>query len=229
MDRRLWSVVLGISESKGAEKRAVQLYQLLVFLAKALDLCFRARLFDELKNIADDLASGSKDAQVAPETLAKCASFLMEHGQYDKAVHLYIIGGRIEESIDMCSQYKVKISEEMADKMTPEKNDPQYQGQKRTDVLLKLAEVCKRQNSFHLATKKFTQAGDKLKAMKCLLKSGDTEKITFYERQSKQGNLCFGCKLSAKKISGMKTPERMQAIILMYKKAKAYEQLSGFL
>ena len=49
------------------------------------------------------------------------------------------------------------------------------------------------------SAKKFTQAGDKLKAMKCLLKSGDTEKITFFcERQSKQGNLCFGCKLSAK-------------------------------
>ena len=62
-------------ESKGAEKRAVQLYQRAGKLAKALDLCFRARLFDELKNIADDLASGSKDAQVAPETLAKCAFF----------------------------------------------------------------------------------------------------------------------------------------------------------
>ena len=59
----------------------------------------------------------------------------MEHGQYDKAVHLYIIGGRIEESIDMCSQYKVKISEEMADKMTPEKMIHNTKVKKRTDVL----------------------------------------------------------------------------------------------
>ena len=46
-------------ESKGAEKRAVQLYQRAGKLAKHLT-CFRARLFDELKNIADDLASDLK-------------------------------------------------------------------------------------------------------------------------------------------------------------------------
>ena len=215
-------------ESKGAEKRAVQLYQRAGKLAKALDLCFRARLFEELRNIADDLANGSKDAQVAPETLAKCASFLMENSQYDKAVHLYIIGGRIEESIDMCAQYKVKISEEMADKMTPDKKDPKYQGQKRTDVLLKLADVCKRQNSFHLATKKYTQAGDKLKAMKCLLKSGDTEKITFFANVSRNKEIYVLAANYLQKLEWHENPERMQAIITMYKKAKAYEQLSGF-
>ena len=59
-------------ESKGAEKRAVQLYQRAGKLAKALDLCFRARLFDELKNIADDLASGSKDASSTRNTGKVC-------------------------------------------------------------------------------------------------------------------------------------------------------------
>ena len=45
--------------------------------------------------------------------------------------------------------------------------------------------VCKKQGSYHLATKKYTQAGDKLKAMKCLLKSGDTEKIIFFANVSR--------------------------------------------
>ena len=36
------------------------------------------------------------------------------------------------------------------------------------------------QRQFHLATKKFTQAGNKVQAMKALLKSGDTEKIIFF-------------------------------------------------
>ena len=35
-----------------------------------------------------------------------------------------------------------------------------------------MAKCCKRQGNYHLASKKYVQAGDKLKAMKCLLKSG---------------------------------------------------------
>lgn len=43
-----------------------------------------------------------------------------------------------------------------------------------------LPQVCKRQGSFQLAAKKYTQAGNKSKAMKALLKGGDTEKIVFF-------------------------------------------------
>ena len=50
----------------------------------------------------------------------------------------------------------------------------------RNNVLERLGEVCAMQRQFHLATKKFTQAGNKVQAMKALLKSGDTEKIIFF-------------------------------------------------
>ena len=50
----------------------------------------------------------------------------------------------------------------------------------RIQLLEKVAKCCKKQGSYHLPTKKYTQSGDKLKAMKCLLKSGDTEKIIFF-------------------------------------------------
>ena len=54
---------------------------------------------------------------------------------------------------------------------------------------MKLARVCKKQGSYHLATKKYTQAGDKLKAMKCLLKSGDTDKIIFFANVSRNRDI----------------------------------------
>lgn len=218
-------------ESKGSIQQAVQLYQRAGRLAKALDLCFRARLFDELRNIADDLASesgqlGSKT--VAPETLAKCASFLMEHGQFDKAVHLFIIGGRVEEAVEMCANQKVIITEDMADKMTPSKDDKKYSDSQRKEILLKLAGVCKKQNSYHLATKKYTQAGDKLKAMKCLLKSGDTEKITFFANVSRNRDIYILAANYLQNLDWHNNPEIIKMIIVFYTKAKAYEQLSGF-
>ena len=41
-------------------------------------------------------------------------------------------------------------------------------------------QVAKRQGSWQLAAKKYTQAGEKNKAMRALLRSGDTEKIVFF-------------------------------------------------
>lgn len=47
-------------------------------------------------------------------------------------------------------------------------------------VILKIADCCLQQRSFHLASKKYIQAGERIKAIKALLQSGDTEKIIFF-------------------------------------------------
>lgn len=41
-------------------------------------------------------------------------------------------------------------------------------------------QAAKAQGLFHLACKKYTQAGDRLRAMRALIKSGDVEKIVFF-------------------------------------------------
>lgn len=81
-----------------------------------------------------------------------------------------------------CAEHKVTITEAMAEAMTPPRADDEDAAAKaaRTELLMKLAKACKKQGAFHLATKKYTQAGNKEKAMKALLKSGDTEKIVFF-------------------------------------------------
>lgn len=43
-----------------------------------------------------------------------------------------------------------------------------------------LLQAAKRQGLYHLACKKYTQACDRLKAMRALVKSGDTDKIVFF-------------------------------------------------
>lgn len=42
----------------------------------------------------------------------------------------------------------------------------------RRDVLCDLAKALKKQGSFQLASKKYTQAGDRVRAIKCLVRSG---------------------------------------------------------
>ncbi len=83
--------------------------------------------------------------------------------------------------MDLCEKYKVAMTESMAERLTellPEK-EADTDGL-RVDILRRIAELCVSQQEYHLATKKYTQAGMKDKAMDALLKSGDTEKIIYF-------------------------------------------------
>ena len=85
------------------------------------------------------------------------------------------------QAMDLCEKYKVAMNESMAERLTellPEK-EADTDGL-RVDILRRIAELCVSQQEYHLATKKYTQAGMKDKAMDALLKSGDTEKIIYF-------------------------------------------------
>ena len=202
-------------DRKGVHDKAVLLYQRGGNVPRALDLCFRAQLFDMLRRIADSLQDeddeGTSDSvRSSPEILKRCANFFVDHGQYDKAVGLYITAKEFDVALDMCMEHRVTITDDMAERITMDKwgsgvkaagksvvaklaakrgkgtmaaaaqaAQAVEHNKRRQELLRKLAKCCKKQGSYHLATKKYTQAGDKLKAMKCLLKSGDTEKVIF--------------------------------------------------
>lgn len=54
-------------------------------------------------------------------------------------------------------------------------------------------QAAKAQGLYHLACKKYTQASDRLRAMRALIKSGDVEKIVFFagEAQLACGTVLF--------------------------------------
>jgi len=257
-------------ESKGLNEDAVALYQKGGNIPRALDLCFRSELFDQLTSIADGLIlqmpskqfpeSGSshqrpesatsqtreeydqKTTGSSPEILARCAEFFIEHKKFDKAVHLYITAGDFETSLELCFRQKVHISEEMAECMTLEKRSPSEKdkanpatlakikehNERRQRLLESVAKCCKSQQSYHLATKKYTQAGDRVKAMKCLLRSGDTEKIIFFANHSRSKEIYVLAANYLQNLDWRNDPAIMKAIVSFYSKAKAYQQLSLF-
>lgn len=51
----------------------------------------------------------------------------------------------------------------MAEKMTVTKDSKELSEESRRELLEQIADCCMRQGSYHLATKKYTQAGNKLK------------------------------------------------------------------
>lgn len=66
------------------------------------------------------------------------------------------------QALSLCLEHHVRISDELAEKLTPPKplrNDPpgKLSKEERIEHLMKLATLLREQGSFHQATKKFTQ------------------------------------------------------------------------
>eukprot|EP00753_Platysulcus_tardus_P003573 PLAT12468.31.p1 GENE.PLAT12468.31~~PLAT12468.31.p1 ORF type:complete len:1453 (-),score=862.37 PLAT12468.31:92-4450(-) len=212
-------------EAKGLYDKAVQLYQKGGQVSKALDLCFRAELFEELRSIADELGNDT-----SPEVLVRCAEFFMDHGQYEKAMHLFVLAHRYQDALNLAMDHKIKVSPEMAERMTLPKRRgmSEEESNRRTKTLVMLALTCEKQGQFQLACQKYTQAGFMVKGMKCLLQSGDTEKIIFYAGRSRKREVYFLAAHYLQALDWHTDPEIMKAIITFYTKAKSFDQLSSF-
>lgn len=208
-------------EQRDQPSKAVILYQKAGCQKRALELCFQAKLFESLRQIADGLSADSD-----PEMLARCAEFFMQHRQHDKAVHLLSISHQYETAVELCVEHDVQITEDMAERMTPDKGSMDQE--KRSELLHRMAQLCKKQGSFQLACKKFTQAGNKLKAMKALLSSGDTEKIIFFAGTAKQAEIYVLAGNYLQSLDWHNNPDIMKNIISFYQKAKAFDKLSSF-
>ena len=87
-------------------------------------------------------------------------------------------------ALELCINHNISVTEEMAESLTVPKGEGSEEV--RVAALDKIAEACFLQANYHLATKKWTQAGMRHKAMKALLKSGDTDKIVFFANVSRE-------------------------------------------
>lgn len=230
----------GHFEVRGELDKAIQLYHRGGDLVRAMDLCFKAGetagaptggrtnksealssvIFDMLNTIAHDLGANTN-----PQTLSKCAEFLVQHKQFDRAVELYVMAKKYLQAVEMCLQYRVNISEDMVERMTPPEADGDSD---RKEILLGIAKALKLQGSYTLASKKYTQAGDRVRAIKCLVRGGDTKAVIQFASISRNAEIY---KLAANYLQQMNWRESvdiMKAIITFYTKAKAFEQLAGF-
>lgn len=178
-------------EDKNEYEKSIQLYHKGGDLGKAMDLCFKGAealnvtvkgrskpdtsrsqgIFEMMNEIAADLGVGT-----SPQTLARCAEFLMQHRQFERAIDLYILAKRFPQAIEMCMVNNITITDDMAEKLSP-KVSPDLDEATSKDTLKLLAKALKTQGSYALASRKYTQAGDRLRAIKCLVRSGDTRAV----------------------------------------------------
>ncbi|KAK7788798.1 hypothetical protein R5R35_010909 [Gryllus longicercus] len=209
------------SSERASPDKAVILFHRAGMLHKALDLAFKTQQYNALQHIAVDLNSNSD-----PALILKCAQFFVENKQFDKAVDLLAVGKQYVEALDLCLDKNIPVTEDLAEKLTMAKGEGD-EGT-RVRVLEKVAESAMAQGNYHLATKKFTQAGNKVKAMKALLKSGDTEKIIFFANVSRQREIYVMAANYLQSLDWQNDPSVLKNIVQFYSKGRAPELLANF-
>ena len=198
--------------------KAVILYEKAGYFAKALELAINTNQHNALLTITKELQTIDD-----PYLSAKAANFFLENKQYEKAVDLFMASHQSEKALELCLQYNIAITEESAEKLATDAN-----GEVSVDLLNKVASVCYRQGNYHLATKKWTQAGNRLQAMKALLKSGDTERVIFFANVSRDRDIYILAGNYLQTLDWRNNGEVMKSIILFYQKAKAFDLLGWF-
>ena len=215
-------------EEKKYWEKAVMLYDRGGNLNRALDLCFQGQLFDALRAIADNLTDHTD-----PVILSKCATYFLQHQQFDKAVQLFLTAHQYQHALQLCTEHGIHLTDDMAERMTPPKPAEGAAGgdkarRERETLLVSLAELLRDQGSYQLACKKFTQAGDSVSAIKCLIRSGDVDKVLYYANMSKKGDVYVLAANFAQTLDWRQDDNLIKHIVAFYQKAKANAPLSAF-
>jgi hypothetical protein len=88
--------------------------------------------------------------------------------------------GNFKDALELAERHNFSLKEEFAMKLIPpmpaNPNDV-MKNKERKDICLRLAKLSKKQGDFKLGAKLYTQANEKLKGMRCLLKSGDVKQV----------------------------------------------------
>lgn len=211
-------------EENGQSDKAVLLYHKAGLLHKALDIAFNTKQYSALQLIIMDVNADSD-----PALIEKCADYFVENDQIEKAVDLLATGRKYMDALELIQEHNILLTEDLAEKMTLDKVDNDTEHEKiRISILERIGEIAFEQGNYHLATKKFTQAGNKLRAMKALLKSGDTEKICFFAQVSRQREIYIMAGNYLQSLDWQNQPEVLKNIINFYSKGKAMDLLANF-
>lgn len=167
-------------ERKGKFDKAVQLYSKGGNKRRAMDLALK----HNLATMIDDISAGVGDGD-DPEVLKSSVDFLMQNQQYEKAVEVMISLGDLDEALATAEQYNVNLKEEWSQKLIPPRATDPMKQRERTEILLRIAKLVKKQGNFKLGAKIYTMANEKMKGLKCLLKSSDMKAVISFAQTAR--------------------------------------------
>eukprot|EP00003_Mantamonas_plastica_P014405 TRINITY_DN2501_c0_g2_i5.p1 TRINITY_DN2501_c0_g2~~TRINITY_DN2501_c0_g2_i5.p1 ORF type:complete len:1231 (+),score=430.28 TRINITY_DN2501_c0_g2_i5:227-3919(+) len=211
-------------EEIGSLENAIMLYQKGGNLSKALEISFRTGEHKALAKLADEL-----DDNADPRLLEKVASFFVEHEEFEKAAQMFINAKNFDNALRTCLEHKVPITDEMTERMIiPSTGDEEQDNDEQLKLYVLIAKCYKSQKNYDLAAKYFTKADNKVKAVQCLIKTGDTKKIIFFANVSHEQQVYIVAAHFLQQCDWRNDKNVLKAIITFYTKARVPESLAAF-
>ncbi|PFH37020.1 hypothetical protein BESB_034780 [Besnoitia besnoiti] len=98
----------------------------------------------------------------------------------------------------------------------------------RRAVLIRLGELCLKQEMFHLACRSFTAAREKVAAVNCLLKTRDTEKLIYFANTARDPEVYVAAANYLQGLDHFADEALRGHIVSFYQKANAFPKLAAF-
>jgi intraflagellar transport protein 140 len=209
-------------EKKGIYDKAVNLYLLAGNIKKALGICLRTNQYDKLREIADSIEyKNDKD------TLRALAEYFLEQKQYEKALSLFIKLKDYDISMRICENHKVKISLQTA-KAIEDDLENESDNEMKTKLTQRLAKLLMQQGEFEAAHQIYVKFENWKKAMKCLIKMGDKNRVIEFAQMCRKPELYIMAANFLQSLDWNDNEELVKTIVSFFTKAKAYINLANF-
>lgn len=207
-------------EERGVFDKAASLYYKGGQVSKAIELSLESKQYNLLEIISTEMST-TDDVEI----MAQVAKMYIEQREFVKAISFLVKAKRYNEALKLIDAERIPLIEDLADQLTP---PTEFSG--FAEILVGIAELAEKQGAFAVASKKFTQAGDRLRALKSLLRSGDTEKVIFFATVSgsKQKEIYVVAANYLQTLDWRTKPDIFKAIVTFYSKAKSFDSLVRF-
>ncbi|ESL11436.1 hypothetical protein TRSC58_00812 [Trypanosoma rangeli SC58] len=172
--------------------------------------------------------SSTLDAQSDPEVFLQMAEHFITNKHYDKAAEMYVFSKAFSRALELCASEGVVLTDEMAESMSSDANCRNLSQEERTALLRQIADIAKDQGNWNLACKKYTQIGERLKAMKMLMRGGDVNKVIFFANHSRNAEIYTLAGNFLQSQNWHTDPNIYKHIVSFYTKAKAFGNLISF-
>lgn len=209
-------------DKKGIFDKGISLYLLAGNIKKALNLCLLTQQYDKIREIADNI-----EYKNDKETLRALAEYFQEQKQFEKALSLYIKLKDYDAAMKICENNKIKISLQTANAIFDELESSSDNANK-LELTERLAKLLMMQGEFESSHQIYVKLGNLKKAMKCLIKMGNKDRVVEFAHTCRLPELFIMAANYLQSLDWVENEDLVKTIVSFYTRAKAFISIANF-
>ena len=144
---------------------------------------------EKIRNLIFTLVE-QEPTDIPEKLILQLAVTLFKFGDSVKAVEILKKKSQsLQQILSICAHNKIPLDDGIFDILLPEGTLNKMETSEKNKITHLIGGICETQGNFKLACKIYTQGGDRIRAMKCLLKTGNTKNIITYATAARKSEI----------------------------------------